>query len=151
MTFKNLSTLILIFALTLGNQAFAGVFFNIKNEDATKTKILFFGFDPADPNARQDAFEIFERVRRNLKTTDLFEVVKNSGRIEIVGDKSEEVVDPKAAIDPKIRRSQMHKTRLKLMENLRRSILKIPIKHSINMRGLKILPLILQSRFRQFQ
>jgi len=97
MKFKKFATLILIFALTLGNQAFAGVFFNIKNEDATKTKILFFGFDPADPNARQDAFEIFERVRRNLKTTDLFEVVKNSGRIEFIGDKTEAL-----AVDSKI-------------------------------------------------
>ncbi|MSP33700.1 MAG: DUF5050 domain-containing protein [Rickettsiales bacterium] len=88
MKIKKLVTLVLIMALTLGNSAFAGVFFNIKNEDATKTKILFFGFDPADPNARQDAFEIFERVRRNLKTTDLFEVVKNSGKIEIVGEEN---------------------------------------------------------------
>ena len=87
MKLKRLATLVLILALSLVNQASAGVFFNIKNEDATKTKILFFGFDPADPNARQDAFEIFERVRRNLKTTDLFEVVKNSGRIEVAGEK----------------------------------------------------------------
>ncbi len=86
MKLKNLTALILISALTLGNQAFAGVFFNIKNEDATKTKILFFGFDPAEPSVRQDAFEIFERVRRNLKNTDLFEVIKNSGRIEVAND-----------------------------------------------------------------
>jgi len=89
---KKFATLVLIMALTLSNQAFAGVFFNIKNEDAAKTKILFFGFDPANPNARQDAFEIFERVRRNLKTTDLFDVVKNSGKIEIAGE--ETVVSP---------------------------------------------------------
>lgn len=93
MKFRKFIALILMTVLTLGNQAFAGVFFNIKNEDATKTKILFFGFDPADPNARQDAFEIFERVRRNLKTTDLFEVVKNSGKIEVAGVQSDDVVE----------------------------------------------------------
>ena len=77
--------IILVISSTQVNQALAGVFFNVKDEDASKTKILFFGFDPTDPNLHQDAFEIIERVRRNLKSTDLFEVVKNSGRLEIAG------------------------------------------------------------------
>jgi len=83
--------LVLLICASLEKQAFAGVFFNIKNDSEVKTKILFFGFDVSDPNIRQDATEIFNRVSRNLKTTDLFEVVKNSGKIEVVGEKSENI------------------------------------------------------------
>jgi TolB protein len=69
---------------TLTSQAFATVSFSVKNEEIPKTKILFFGFDYADPRLKSDAFEILERIRKNLKTTDLFEIVKQSGHMEIV-------------------------------------------------------------------
>jgi len=69
-----------IFALLLilSPQAFATVSFSVKNEEIPKTKILFLGFDQADPRWRADAFEIFERIRKNLKTTDLFDTVKQA-------------------------------------------------------------------------
>jgi TolB protein len=63
---------------TLAAQSFASVAFAIKNEEIPKTKILFIGFDQTDPYLRSGAFEIMERVRINLKTTDLFEVLKQS-------------------------------------------------------------------------
>ncbi len=66
----------------LTKPSLAEVSFNIKNEDATKTKILFVGFDPATTALRLDANEILDRVRKNLKTTDLFEIIKNNGRLE---------------------------------------------------------------------
>jgi TolB protein len=69
-----------IFALLsiLSTQAFATVSFSVKNEEIPKTKILFLGFDQADARWRSDAFDIFERIRKNLKTTDLFEVIKQA-------------------------------------------------------------------------
>ena len=69
--------------LTLSNQAFALVSFSVKNEEIPKTKILFFGFDSADPRLKSDSFAILERIRKNLKTTDLFEILKQDGHLEI--------------------------------------------------------------------
>lgn len=74
----------LIAFVTLSNQAFASVSFSIKNEEISKTKILFFGFDSTDPRLKNDMTEILERIRKNLKTTDLFEIVKQSGQMEIM-------------------------------------------------------------------
>ena len=74
--------------LSLANQAFAMVSFAVKNEEIPKTKILFFGFDSADPNLRTDGFEIFERIRKNLKTTDLFDILKQAGQLEAKKDAS---------------------------------------------------------------
>lgn len=76
--------LLLISLLSFSAQAFAAVSFTVKNEEIPKTKILFFGFDYADPRLKTDAFEILERIRRNLKTTDLFEIVQQSGQLEVV-------------------------------------------------------------------
>ncbi len=77
-----LKTFLLLFLLS--KQAFATVSFSVKNEEIPKTKILFLGFDQADPRWRVDAFEVFERVRKNLKTTDLFEVVKQVRAVDNV-------------------------------------------------------------------
>lgn len=93
--------LIFVILVSLESQALANVFFNIKGDDEAKTKILFFGFDVADPNLRQDAMEIFGRVQRNLKTTDLFEVVKNSGRLEVAGEKNDDVDENNVISDNK--------------------------------------------------
>jgi TolB protein len=65
------------------NQAGATVSFSIKDEEIPRTKILFFGFDSSDPRLKSDSFEIFERIRKNLKTTDLFEIIKQSGQIDV--------------------------------------------------------------------
>jgi TolB protein len=74
----------LIFASLLisVSQAFATVSLSVKDEEIPKTKILFFGFDSSDPRLKIDTFEVIERIRRNLKTTDLFEIVKNTGQME---------------------------------------------------------------------
>ena len=81
---KNLKFLVFFLAcFFISAQSFAAVSLSIKNEDIPKTKILFFGFDSTDPNLRIDSFDILERIRRNLKTTDLFEVIKQSGQMEV--------------------------------------------------------------------
>lgn len=74
--------LVFISFATFANQASAALSFSVKNEEIPKTKILFFGFDYADPRMQSDATEILERIRRNLNTTDLFEVIKQSGQME---------------------------------------------------------------------
>jgi len=68
--------------LSFGSRAFAFASFSVKNEEIPKTKILFFGFDSTDPQINSDISEILERVRRNLKSTDLFEIVKQGGQME---------------------------------------------------------------------
>ena len=75
----------LILFLAFSTQASAAVSLSVKNGEIAKTKILFIGFDPVNaqlPQVKRDANEVFERVRKNLKTTDLFEVVKQSGSDE---------------------------------------------------------------------
>lgn len=76
---------LLAFSLTcsVASQAFAGLSFVVNDQEVPKTKILFFGFDMADPQMHSDVNEIFERIRRNLKTTDLFEIMKQSGQLEL--------------------------------------------------------------------
>lgn len=66
----------------LSFEAFSNVSFSIKNEEVPKTKVLFIGFDQVDPYLRKGAFDVMERVRINLKTTDLFEVLKQSRGME---------------------------------------------------------------------
>lgn len=70
--------------LTSLNPASAAVSFSVKNEEVPKTKILFFGFDSPDPKLKVDTFEIAERIRRNLKTTDLFEIIKQNGQMDVI-------------------------------------------------------------------
>lgn len=62
--------------LTISNISLANEVFVINNKEIPKTKILFIGFDQSDPYLRAPAFEIMERIRINLKTTDLFEIIK---------------------------------------------------------------------------
>jgi len=82
MKFFRFFFLVIAFAIT-SSQSFATVSLSVKNDDIPKTKILFFGFDSADPRLKSDTFAILERIRRNLKTTDLFEIVKNVGQMEV--------------------------------------------------------------------
>lgn len=72
----------LVILLALADQASAAVSLSVKSGEVAKTKILFIGFEPTSaeiPQMKRDANEVFERIRKNLKTTDLFEVVKESG------------------------------------------------------------------------
>jgi len=80
--------LVIVALFNLTQTSFAALSFNIKNEDLQKTKILFFGFDQTDPNLKKDANDVLERVKKNLRTTDLFEVIKNSGQLEEKNQKS---------------------------------------------------------------
>jgi TolB protein len=78
-----------ISCFAFANQALATVSFSVKNEEVPKTKILFFGFDSSDPRLKKDISEVLERIKKNLKTTDLFEVLKPSSQMEIaVSNKS---------------------------------------------------------------
>jgi len=77
------SFLIFLSLLIFANQAFATVSISVKNDEIPKTKILFFGFDSNDPRLKGDIYEVLDRVRKNLKTTDLFEVVRQSGQMEV--------------------------------------------------------------------
>lgn len=70
--------LITIILSTFSSKALAEISLSIKNEEFTKTKILFFGFDDVNPQIKADSSEIFERIRKNLKTTDLFEIIKQN-------------------------------------------------------------------------
>jgi TolB protein len=71
-----------LFFSSLANQAFATVNFSIKGEDVPRTKVLFFGFDSSDVRLKGDSLEILERIKKNLKTTDLFEIVRQNGQFE---------------------------------------------------------------------
>lgn len=73
----------LIFFSCQASQAFAFLAFSVKNEEIPRTKVLFFGFESSDPQMNKDINEILERIRKNLKTTDLFEVVKQTGQMEM--------------------------------------------------------------------
>ncbi|MBM3579553.1 MAG: Tol-Pal system protein TolB [Alphaproteobacteria bacterium] len=70
----------LLSLLALAPQAFAETSISVSGQTPDKTRILFVGFDSTNPGLKRDSFEVFERVRRNLKTTNLFEVVKDSGQ-----------------------------------------------------------------------
>ena len=74
----------LVVFLLLNNQALAGVSLAINAEEIPRTKILFLGFDPVKttPDMTQSRIleinernKILNRIKNNLKTTDLFEVV----------------------------------------------------------------------------
>lgn len=81
----------LIFICAYCTEAFAFLSFSVKNEDVPKTKILFFGFDSADPQMSAEIADILERIRKNLKTTDLFDIVKQSGQMELSMPKPVEI------------------------------------------------------------
>lgn len=65
-------------------QSFAAVSLSIKNEEIPKTKVLFLGFDSEDQRLKSDIFDIVEHIRGNLRTTDLFDIVKQSGALDMV-------------------------------------------------------------------
>ena len=71
----------LLILLSFNKNSFAGISFKINGEDAPKVKLLFLGFNNVNPNLQQDAFEILERIRRNLKTTDLFEIINHAAPV----------------------------------------------------------------------
>jgi TolB protein len=56
----------------------AAVSLKIDDQEIKKTKILFIGFDENNPAIKIDVDEIFFLIRKNLKTTDLFEIMKQS-------------------------------------------------------------------------
>ncbi len=79
----------LIFISLFCSSSFAALSFSVQNEEIPKTKILFFGFDSSDPLIKKESNEILERVRKNLNTTNLFEILKHSGKVQTSKDQIE--------------------------------------------------------------
>ncbi len=69
------------------NQAYSSVSLSVKNDDIPRAKILFLGFESQNSQTQNDITEIFDRIKKNLKTTDLFEIVKQTGQLDIAGSK----------------------------------------------------------------
>lgn len=65
----------LLILLSISAPSYAFLSFTVNSEDIPKTKILFLGFDNKNPNLQRDGFEILERIKKNLRTTDLFDVI----------------------------------------------------------------------------
>lgn len=78
--FALLVTITLIF---FSCESFAFLSLSVKNEDVPKTKILFFGFESNDPDIKSEVDEVFAQIRRNLKTTDLFEMLIQKGQVDV--------------------------------------------------------------------
>lgn len=70
---------------SLAHKSFAGVSISVKDGDLVKTKILFLGFDavnPSTPTLQRESLEVFDRVKRNLVTTDLFDIIRQQGGVD---------------------------------------------------------------------
>lgn len=70
-----LITIVLFLVISKAN---AEVSFLIDNKEVPKTKILLSGFDSSDPALQADIADITNQIRKNLKTTDLFEIIHQS-------------------------------------------------------------------------
>ncbi len=79
--FKRLTRLVILLTALFAKSSYAQISFNIKNEDTPKTKILFLGFDSTNYNLKSDIADITQIIKRNLDTTDLFEIVKYGGQL----------------------------------------------------------------------
>ncbi|MDX2082623.1 MAG: hypothetical protein SFV53_01365 [Rickettsiales bacterium] len=79
--------------------SFAFTSLTVKNEDVPKSKILFFGFESNDPVASNEINEIFEHIRKNLKTTDLFELLKQNGQMEFASSQPNVVLNKSNNVD----------------------------------------------------
>ena len=80
---------IFLFGFFASQQALAEISLSITANQNSKTKILFYGFDKlinpqiADPNSlefqlEQDREKIFNQIKKNLNSTNLFEVIVNN-------------------------------------------------------------------------
>ena len=81
--------LVIISLLLNSNQAAASVSFLIDGEDIPKTKILLSGFNSTDPNLNADISAVVEQLRKNLRTTNLFEIIQQAPPVIIPEDYSE--------------------------------------------------------------
>lgn len=73
-----------IFLLTFSSKSFAMVSFAIDGEGIAKNKILFFGFNPTNPALRSDAQKILNQIKLNLGSTNLFNIVEHTSRMEVL-------------------------------------------------------------------
>lgn len=73
---KKLFWLITTLALLFCNQAFAKISLAIDNNEISKNKILFVGFDSQDEDLNTDIKAIIKQIRLNLQTASLFEIIK---------------------------------------------------------------------------
>lgn len=81
-------SLLLIFL----QSAKADLEFEITNQQAPKTKILFFGFDHSDPQLSKDSSIIFDRIQKNLVSTGLFEIIKDSSLPKIMNQTGQQQI-----------------------------------------------------------
>ena len=73
---KILKSLFLIIAfVTYSSRAYATLNITIKDDNLSKTKILFIGFESNNYSINNEAKQILQKIVYNLKTTDLVEVV----------------------------------------------------------------------------
>ena len=73
---KILKSLLLIIALTVySSKSYATLNITIKDEDLTKSKILFIGFESNNFSINNEAKQILQRIIYNLKTTNLAELL----------------------------------------------------------------------------
>ena len=74
---KILKSLFLIIAfVTYSSRAYATLNITIKDDNLSKTKILFIGFESNNFSINNEAKQILQKIFYNLKTTDLVEVVR---------------------------------------------------------------------------
>ena len=79
---KKLSKFLTFFiALSFASQLQA-TSLKVKNEAIDKNKILFYGFNSDNPALQQDIDLIFNKIRSNLKTADIFKIIKQDGSME---------------------------------------------------------------------
>lgn len=72
--------------IAINFSAKAELAFEITNTAPPKTKILFFGFNSKDLETKMDAAEILIRIQKNLKSTNLFEIIQDNSSPKIIQD-----------------------------------------------------------------
>jgi TolB protein len=82
---KNLQSVLitLLILLSFNKASYAFLSLNVNSEDIPKTKILFLGFSNINPSLQKDSFEVLDKIRKNLKTTDLFEVINQAPSTQV--------------------------------------------------------------------
>ena len=89
------SLFIAIALISYPSSAYATLNITIKDEDLSKNKILFIGFESSNFSVNNEAKQILQRIIYNLKTTNLAEplvqnqIITSSQNNEIINTTSE--------------------------------------------------------------
>lgn len=81
MRFRAKFLIFFILLLTTSN-LYAAISLKIKNEEVDENKILFYGFNSNNIKLQQDIDFIFDKVQSNLKTANIFQIIKENGKID---------------------------------------------------------------------